>query len=236
MLKNTADLRFALVLTLGLLAACETAPDYEIVSRPISFGELRQELTLDYIREHYDSAATDILIDPQFVVVHWTATPTLESLYATFEPDTLPAARAGISRGGRVNVSSQFTVDRDGSIYQLMPDNWMARHTIGLNRIAIGIENIGGSEWPLTDEQLAANEWLIRHLTAKYEGIKYVIGHHEYLSFRDAPLWQEKDSTYFTLKVDPGDDYMARLRERLSDLGLQARYNGAREGTGRPGQ
>ncbi len=226
MVKIQSIPRLALVLALCLPAACETAPEHEIVSRPISFGEQRQEMTLDYIREHYDSAATDILIDPQIVVVHWTATPTLESLYAAFEPDTLPAARAGISRGGRVNVSSQFTVDRDGSIYQLMPDNWMARHTIGLNRIAIGIENIGGSEWPLTDEQLLANEWLIRQLVDKYEGIKYVIGHHEYLSFRDTPLWQEKDSTYFTMKVDPGDDYMARLRELLSDLGLQARYTG----------
>lgn len=226
MLTNKSDLSVVLVLALSLPAACETAPEHEIVSRPISFGEQRQQMTLDYIREHYDSAATDILIDPQIVVVHWTATPTLESLYATFEPETLPAARAGISRGGRVNVSSQFTVDRDGSIYQLMPDNWMARHTIGLNRIAIGIENIGGSEWPLTDEQLLANEWLIRQLVEKYEGIQYVIGHHEYLSFRDTPLWLEKDSTYFTMKVDPGDDYMARLRERLSDLGLQARYAG----------
>ncbi len=150
------------LLLLGLGGACQTTQQQQqqqqqqqrIISRPIHFGEYRQALTLDYIRQHYDPDARDILIDPQIIVVHWTATPTLESLYSIFDPDTLPAARAGISKGGKVNVSSHFTVDRDGTIYQLMPDKWMARHTIGLNRIAIGIENIGGPRWPLTEEQL----------------------------------------------------------------------------------
>lgn len=204
--------------------AQQAVQHHEIVSKPIHFGETRKELTLDYIHVHYDSTAQDILIDPQVIVVHWTAIPTFEATFATFDPDTLPAARAGISRGGRVNVSSQFSVDRDGTIYQLMPDNWMARHTIGLNRIAIGIENVGSNDLPLTDAQLDADEWLVRHLKAKYPGIKYLIGHHEYLEFRGTPLWAEKDSSYHTSKIDPGDEYMDRLRGRVADLGLLARY------------
>lgn len=226
MSAHRALTRYGLLLSFGLLGACAPTAQERIVLRPISFGEYRKELTLDYIRLHYDSAAADIQIDPQIIVVHWTAGPTLESLYLTFEPDTLPAARAGISVGGKVNVSSQFTVDRDGTIYQLMPETWMARHTIGLNRKAIGIENIGGSRWPLTDAQMEANEYLIRYLAGKYPGIEYVIGHHEYLSFRDTPLWEERDSTYFTIKSDPGDDYMTELRRRIADLGLLARYDG----------
>jgi len=31
-------------------------------------------------------------------------------------------------------------VDRDGTVYRLMPENWMARHCIGLNHVAIGVE------------------------------------------------------------------------------------------------
>jgi len=205
-------------------AGQQAVQQHEIVSKPINFDETRKELTLEYIHVHYDSTAKDILIDPQVIVVHWTAIPTFEATFATFDPDTLPAARAGISRGGRVNVSSQFSVDRDGTIYQLMPDNWMARHTIGLNRIAIGIENVGSNKLPLTDAQLDADEWLVRHLKAKYPGIKYLIGHHEYLEFRGTPLWAEKDSSYHTSKIDPGDEYMARLRKRVADLGLLARY------------
>lgn len=225
MFAKKALIGWALVVALGCAGGAERAvQEREIVSKLINFGENRKALTLDYIHVHYDSTAQDILIDPQVVVVHWTAIPTFEATFSTFNPDTLPAARAGISRGGRVNVSSQYSVDRDGTVYQLMPDNWMARHTIGFNRIAIGIENVGGSEWPLTEEQFAANVWLIRHLKEKYPGIQYLIGHHEYLEFRDTPLWAERDPTYFTLKVDPGDEYMARLRAELSDLGLRARY------------
>jgi N-acetyl-anhydromuramyl-L-alanine amidase AmpD len=225
MLGKRAHVGWALVVALGCSGGAEqAAQEREIVSKPITFTENRVAMTLDYIHLHYDSTAQDIVIDPQVIVAHWTAIPTFEATFAAFDPESLPAARAGISRGGRVNVSSQFSVDRDGTIYQLMPENWMARHTIGLNRIAIGIENVGSSDMPLTDEQLEANEWLARHLKAKYPGIKYLIGHHEYLEFRDTPLWAEKDSTYFTIKIDPGDEYMARLHERVSDLGLLARY------------
>jgi len=228
MMVKKSHVGWALVLVLGCSGGAEQAvQETEIVSKPINFGENRKELTLDYIHMHYDSTAQDIMIDPQVIVVHWTAIPTFEATFATFDPDTLPAAREGISRGGRVNVSSQFSVDRDGTIYQLMPDNWMARHTIGLNRIAIGIENVGSQDMPLTDAQLDANEWLVRHLKAKYPDIQYLIGHHEYLEFQDTPLWAEKDSTYRTTKIDPGDEYMARLRERVADLGLLARYGEA---------
>jgi len=227
MLVKKSGIGWALVVALGCSGGAEqAAQEHEIVSKPIAFGEYRKELTLEYIHVHYDSTVQDIIIDPQVVVVHWTAIPTFEATFAAFDPDTLPASRTGISRGGRVNVSSQFSVDRDGTIYQLMPDNWMARHTIGLNRIAIGIENVGSDDLPLTDAQLDADEFIVRHLKAKYPGIKYLIGHHEYLDFRGTPLWAEKDSTYFTRKIDPGDEYMARLRERVKDLGLLARYEG----------
>lgn len=227
MLVKKSHIGWAVLAVLGCSGGAEQAvQEHEIVSKPISFGENRTALTLDYIHVHYDSTVQDIMIDPLVIVVHWTAIPTFEETFDAFNPDTLPASRTGISRGGRVNVSSQFSVDRDGTIYQLMPDNWMARHTIGLNRIAIGIENVGSDDLPLTDAQLDADEWLVRHLKAKYPGIKYVIGHHEYLDFRDTPLWAEKDSTYFTMKIDPGDEYMARLRERVKDLRLLARYEG----------
>ena len=81
---------------------------------------------------------------------------------------------------------------------------------------------IGGPELPLTDSQLQANAWLVRHLHKKYPQIEYLIGHYEYLSFRATSFWQEKDSTYVTNKQDPGPEFMRRLRQTVSDLGLQA--------------
>ena len=73
--------------------------------------------------------------------------------------------RKNLSHESALNVSSQFIIDRDGSIYQLMPPNQFARHTIGLNYCAIGVENIGGSKQPLTEAQVEANAKLIRYLT-----------------------------------------------------------------------
>jgi N-acetylmuramoyl-L-alanine amidase len=92
----------------------------------------------------------------------------------------------------------------------------MARHVIGLNRLALGIENVGGlPRVPLTDAQLKANVALIRCLESTYPSIRYLIGHFEYGSFRHTPLWQEHDTSYFTRKDDPGEAFMRRLRQSL---------------------
>jgi len=191
-----------------------------IAYKPIPFGKLRQQLTLDYIRSHYDPAATNFLIDPKMIVIHWTASPTAESALSAFRPEELPPGRPELLRGGRLNVSSHFIVERDGGIVQLMPENWMARHTIGLNRIAIGIENVGGPDLPLTKAQLSSNAALVRMLVRKHPGISVLIGHYEYKAFRKTPLWQERDPSYFTGKTDPGPEFMVKLRELTKDLGL----------------
>jgi N-acetyl-anhydromuramyl-L-alanine amidase AmpD len=109
-------------------------------------------------------------------------------------------------------------VDRDGKIYQLMPTNWMARHTVGLNNIAIGIENVGGysnQAEDLTDAQVAANIQLVKYLKKQYPEITYLIGHFEYGEFRKTKLWEEKDKNYFTHKVDPGKKFMCQVRTGL---------------------
>ncbi len=105
-----------------------------------------------------------------------------------------------------------------------MPSNWMARHVIGLNNIAIGIENVGGihKQLELTEAQVNANAVLIRMLVKQYPTIHYLIGHYEYLKFKNSPLWEEKDSAYFTKKIDPGDSFMHRVRAKVVDLKLKS--------------
>jgi N-acetylmuramoyl-L-alanine amidase len=198
-----------------------------IAYKPIPFGKSRRELTLDYIRTHYDPAATSFLIDPQMIVIHWTASSTAESAISAFRSEVLPASRPELLRGGRLNVSSHFVVERDGKIFQLMPENWMARHTIGLNRVAIGIENAGGPDLPLTEAQLSSNAALVRRLVRKYSRISFLIGHYEYKAFQGTPLWQERDPSYITGKLDPGPEFMEKLRELTKDLGLSSSYGGA---------
>ena len=192
-----------------------------LVEKFIPFGSKRRELTLDYIRVHYDPRANEISIDPTVIVIHWTASCSLQRVYAIFKGDAISLRRWRLRREGKVNVSAQFVVDRDGTSYQLMPANWMARHTIGLNWTAIGIENVGGPRCPLTAEQLATNAELVVYLHEKFPGIRYLIGHHEYLAFRGTELWKGRSEQYVTQKIDPGSQFMEDLRRQLGELGVQ---------------
>lgn len=144
--------------------------------------------------------------------------------FRRLKQEKLYSDRSDIASAGALNVSSHFLVARDGTIYQLMPDNWMARHVIGLNYSSIGVENIGGEgdkKEDLTEAQLQANIKLVQYLKAKYPEIEYLIGHLEYTQMESTPLWLEKDADYRTKKVDPGEKFMAQVRESVKDLELQ---------------
>ncbi|MFS4415073.1 peptidoglycan recognition family protein [Maribacter sp. 2307ULW6-5] len=208
-----------IALLLLTLTACSVKRT--IVDMPIVFDEQRKELTLAYLKERYGLQQREPLIDPKMIVLHWTVIPTLERSFAAFREPTLPNWRPDIKGVSGLNVSSQFLVDRDGTIYRLMPETTMARHVIGLNHTAIGVENVGGGdELPLTKAQLKSNIWLVRHLKKKYN-IEYVIGHHEYTLFEDHPLWLEVDDGYRTVKSDPGDEFMAKVRRAVADLNFK---------------
>lgn len=211
----------AVSLVFALLASAATAGELRIVDRPLPFGERRRALTLDYLRQHVDPQASDIAIEPKAVVVHWTASATLSSALATFAPEELPPGRPELVRGGKLNVSAHFVVDRDGTVYRLLPETVVARHAIGLNRVALGIENVGGPRWPLTDAQLAANARLVTDLVGRHPGIRMLLGHREYGRLRGTPLWEERDPRYFTGKDDPGAEFMERLRREVEDLKLE---------------
>ena len=193
----------------------------KIIQKPILWNAERKALTLEYLKDRYGLIQEEPTITPKMVVVHWTAIPTFEGTFNTFNTTTLPNSRTGIKTAGALNVSSQYSIDRDGTIYQLMPDTIMARHVIGLNHCAIGIENVGGTKnTPMTDAQLKANIDLIRMLNQKYE-LEYVIGHFEYKEFIGHDLWLEKDPDYLTEKTDPGEDFITKIRSSLKDLGLK---------------
>lgn len=194
---------------------------FKLVNRPIIWNEKRLQLTKDYLKSHYNLKDPDGSIKPRMIVLHWTAIPDLDSSFAAFNRETLPSAREDISGGGALNVSAHYLIDRDGTIYNLMPDTIMARHTIGLNHAAIGVENVGGtSDTPLTKQQIKANIDLVKFLTKKYP-IEYLIGHYEYTDFQEHPLWLEVDNSYRTQKTDPGPDFMKHVRRAVKKLKLK---------------
>lgn len=184
-----------------------------IVDRPIVFDEERIALTKEYLSQRYNLEQETADIVPKIVVLHWTAIPTLNKSFEAFEKSTLPNWRPDIESVSGLNVSSHFLVDQDGTIYRLMPETTMARHVIGLNHCAIGVENVGGTkETPLTRKQLRANIFLVEYLATKYN-IEYVIGHQEYTQFEGHSLWLEVDDGYRTEKTDPGMDFMKKVRK-----------------------
>lgn len=202
-----------------LFSACSPQATFRIIEKPITWNETREQLSLQYLSERHGLDKEQATISPQIVVVHWTAIDNIEVTFDVFDSPTL-GGREDLTSASNLNVSSQFLIDRDGTIFRLLPDTTFARHTIGLNYCAIGIENVGGPEAPLTKAQLKANENLIRYLRKKYP-LEYVIGHHEYQLFQETELWKEADPDYRTVKTDPGDSFMKKLRKNLSDLNLK---------------
>lgn len=199
-----------------VLVSCSSTKT--IVEHPITFNEERKILTLEYLQNRYGLDQDSPKIEPKMIVLHWTVIPTFQKSFEAFDPVTLPNWRPDIKNVSGLNVSSQFMVDRDGTIYQLLPETTMARHVIGLNHCAIGVENVGGTDdLPLTKAQLKSNIWLVKYLKDEYD-IDYLIGHYEYTLFENHPLWLETDEGYRTVKTDPGTEFMAKVRKAVKNL------------------
>ncbi|MBU1667673.1 peptidoglycan recognition protein family protein [bacterium] len=216
--------RILLSLTsLFVLGYANGIEEIKIIDKPIDFGQERIDMTKTYIKTHYGFEVENIEIEPKIIILHWTADMSFKKSFDRLRPQKLYSDRTDIVKAGALNVSSHFMVKRDGTIYRLMPENWMARHVIGLNYSSIGIENIGGKsnkKEDLTPEQVKANIALVRYLTTKYPTITHMIGHHEYQKMEKSDLWLERDKGYRTEKSDPGDKFMSEVREAVVDLNL----------------
>jgi len=206
---------------------CTTKPiqPLKIIDKPIEFGPERIAMTKAYIQSHYGKHVESIEITPKIILLHWTAEMDFDRSFKRLQPEKLLSDRKDIMNASALNVSSQFMVARDGTIYRLMPENWMARHVIGLNYSSIGIENVGGKDNKtddLTPAQRQANIDLVMYLKAKYPTIEYLVGHHEYQQMEGTSLWLEKDIGYRTVKSDPGDKFMSEIRDAVKCLNLKA--------------
>lgn len=191
-----------------------------IIQKPIDFTSHRVDLTKEYIKTHYGLEVKNIVIEPKIVVLHYTAVKNLEKSFSYFKPEEIGNMRPDIKNAGLVNTSAQFLIDTDGTIYQLMPDNWMGRHVIGLNMCSIGIENVG-HEKTLTTEQVEANIKLVKHLKAKYPTIEYLIGHSQYTQLDGSAYWLELDKKYRTKKSDPGNGFLKSVIDGTKELNLK---------------
>jgi N-acetylmuramoyl-L-alanine amidase len=173
-----------LALGLSLLLAVSgpqlaAPPRPAIVQKRIPFPAKRKHEMARYAQRHYGIDDYH-LRNPKVIVEHFTATNSFQSAWSTFAAD-VPDVELHELPG----VCSHFIVDRDGTIYQLVPTTIMCRHTVGLNWTAIGIEHVGTSDAQVMGDakQLRASLRLTRWLKHHY-GIltRNVIGHAESLS------------------------------------------------------
>ncbi len=181
----------------------------------------RLVLTREYVRAHYGLRSVKML--PRGIIIHYTALPDLRQSLDVFEPDTISSRRSYVRQFGLLNVGAHYLVDTNGQVYQLLPDDFIGRHTIGFNSSCIGIENVSLTEDELTDKQVEANCMIVSCLRKKHPEIKYLFGHHEYMldSLPHFSLFNELDTTYHpTHKVDPGASFMSELRSCLESKGV----------------
>jgi len=221
-MKNLKHIFLSLT-ALSIMSCANGTQELKIIDKPIDFGQERIDMTKAYIKKHYGFEVDNIEIEPKIIVLHWTAEMNFDKSFKRLQPQKLFSDRKDIAKASALNVSAQFLVDRDGTIYRLMPENWMARHVIGLNYYSIGVENVGGKgnkKDDLTPAQLKSNIALVRYLKEKYPTITHLIGHHEYRQMEGTKLWLELDKGYRTKKSDPGDKFMSEVRESVADLNL----------------
>jgi len=181
-----------------------------IVWKPISFPLARKAEMQAYSIRHYGIRAWR-LRHPHVIVEHYTASNSFSSAYSTFNAD-VPDGELHELPG----ICAHFVVDKDGTVYQLVPLDVMCRHTVGLNWTAIGIEHVGTSDEEIlaNPRQLAASLQLTAWLMSEY-GIRLgdVIGHNENRTSRfhheRYPAW--RCQTHADWQKADMDLYRARL-------------------------
>ena len=200
----------ALVLAVALLVPLKP----HIVWKPIPFGAKRKAEMARYAERHY--GIHSYVLHPKVIVEHVTATATFSSAYNTFAAD-VPDAELHSLPG----TCAHFIVDRDGTIYQLVPLDIMCRHTVGLNYVAIGIEHVGLSDAQVLGDaaQMRASLALTAWLMSRYRIARAnVIGHNESLSspFRKELYAPWRRQTHADWRRSDMNVYRTRLAALLS--------------------
>jgi N-acetylmuramoyl-L-alanine amidase len=191
-------------------------PKPRIVWDPVPFGAKRKAETVAYVRRHYGSfmKPTWRLVDPHVIVIHYTDS-SYGSTFNTFADDVPDSELHELPA-----TSAHFVIDTNGTIHQLVSLGTMARHTVGLNWTAIGIEHVGYSDAQVLGDrrQIDASLALVHWLTCRYKiDVGNVIGHNESLS---SPYHREDVAS---LRTQTHGDFVHRdmniYRSRLRRLG-----------------
>jgi beta-N-acetylhexosaminidase len=202
----------------ALLVALAAPSKPPIVQKPIPFGAARRAETVRYATRHYGLRRWR-LEHPRVIVEHYTATATFSPVWNTFAADS-----PDVELHELPGTCAHFVIDRDGTIYQLVPLGTMCRHTVGLNWTAIGIEHVGTSDAEILHDpaQLGASLRLTLWLMHTYGiSLPNVIGHAESLT---SPYHRELYAPWrCQTHGDWRDTDMLAYRSRLAALARSER-------------
>jgi N-acetylmuramoyl-L-alanine amidase len=213
------------LVALLIAGAVVAAPRPPITSKSIPFDVRRRAETAAYAKRHY-GLDTWRLRNPHVIVEHYTGTSTFASAWNTFAADT-----ADPELGEKPGTCAHFVIDRDGTIYQLVPLTTICRHTVGLNWTAIGIEHVGASDASILGNsgQLEASLRLTLWLMTRFHiAMPNVIGHAESLTSR----YHHERYTPWRCQThgDWQHDDMVTYRARLAALARRERVVVSRAG------
>lgn len=136
------------------------------------------------------------------VILHCTELPTLEQSFAVAEQD-------------RLHRSGHLYIDRDGSIYRLVPEDRVARHTRGWNERSIGIELINRgryAEWFDSRRQVPTEGYpapqidalknILGYLRVRFPSLSKLLRHSD-VDLREVPSSDNPD-VLVRRRIDPG--------------------------------
>lgn len=183
----------------------------------IPYGAERKDQMAGYSRRHYGFRRWR-LRSPRVLVLHFTAGSSYEGARSHFSSNQ-PA------RGELPGVCAHYIVDKDGTIYEVVPTTIRCRHAIGLNYTSIGIEFVQeageGSHW--ADRQILERTRQIRPglklaawLKQKFDiKMRHVIGHamaNDNAHFKDLEGWRNDHTDWLWRDVKV---FRRRLRRLL---------------------
>jgi N-acetylmuramoyl-L-alanine amidase len=165
---------------------------------------------LEYFQKTY--GVDSLYFTPSMLVMHYTVVPTAEQTYSVLQ---------------RRQVSVHFMVDRDGSVYQLLPLERRCTGAYGVNHKAISVEMVATTENDLLSRpyQVFRSFCLARYLMAMYRiPASKVVGHYEVgEGVTRVPDYLDLADPYYPTRyppsekrTDPGPRYMRWLRAYLA--------------------
>jgi N-acetylmuramoyl-L-alanine amidase len=188
-----------------------------ITWKAIAFGAKRKREMAAYSKRHYGTR-TWHLRHPKVIVEHYTDGTTFSGAWNTF-------ASNAPHDGELPGTCAHFIIDRDGTIYQLVPLGIRCRHAIGMNWTAIGIEHVGTSDKMVLGDhaQMRSSLRLTLWLMHTYGiNIGNVIGHAETLQspyhHELYPSWQ--CMTHADFPHPAMHQYRQRLRTLATKRGI----------------